>query len=119
MAAISSRETLGAVGLVADGAPVTAGRVAGGGGMAATCWVATAGRLLATGRVSNAMRLMSIKCNGETLSEVMDINQNDFAKLRPRQRGAVTIDAYPDRQYEGVIEEISPEANRQKATVQV
>lgn len=49
----------------------------------------------------------------------LDINQNDFAKLRPRQRGAVTIDAYPDRQYEGVIEEISPEANRQKATVQV
>src|SRR5258708_39113958 len=32
--------------------------------------VAAAGRLLCTGRVSNATRLMSIKCNGETLSEV-------------------------------------------------
>ena len=31
----------------------------------------------------------------------------------------VTTDAYPDRKYEGVIDEISPEANRQKATVQV
>src|SRR5258708_34023922 len=31
---------------------------------------ATAGRLLRTGRVSNATRLMSIRCNGETLSEV-------------------------------------------------
>jgi len=49
----------------------------------------------------------------------LDINQNDFAKLRPRQRGAVTTDAYPDRHYEGVISQISPEANRQKATVQV
>ena len=49
----------------------------------------------------------------------LDINQNDFAKLSPRQRGIVTTDAYPDRKYEGDIDEISPEANRQKATVQV
>ncbi len=49
----------------------------------------------------------------------LDINQNDFARLRPRQRGVITTDAYPDRKYEGVIDEISPEANRQKATVQI
>lgn len=49
----------------------------------------------------------------------LDINQNDFAKLGPQQPCTVTTDAYPDRKYEGVIEEISPEANRQKATVQV
>jgi HlyD family secretion protein len=49
----------------------------------------------------------------------LDINQNDFAKLGPRQRGIITTDAYPDRKYEGIIDEISPEANRQKATVQV
>jgi len=49
----------------------------------------------------------------------LDINQNDFAKLGPKQRGIITTDAYPDRKYEGVIDEISPEANRQKATVQV
>ena len=49
----------------------------------------------------------------------LDINQDDFARLGPRQKGAVTTDAYPDRKYEGVIEEISPEADRQKATVQV
>jgi len=49
----------------------------------------------------------------------LDINQNDFAKLGPKQKGIVTADAYPDRKYEGFIEEISPEANRQKATVQV
>lgn len=49
----------------------------------------------------------------------LDINQNDFAKLGPRQRGVVTTDAYPDKKYQGVIYEIAPEANRSKATVQV
>lgn len=49
----------------------------------------------------------------------LDIAQDDFAKLGPRQKGTVTVDAYPDRKYDGIIHEISPEANRQKATVQV
>ena len=31
----------------------------------------------------------------------------------------MTTDAFPDRKYDGFIKEISPEANRQKATVQV
>ena len=49
----------------------------------------------------------------------LDIAQNDFAKLHAGQHGAVTTDAFPDRKYDGFIKEISPEANRQKATVQV
>jgi HlyD family secretion protein len=49
----------------------------------------------------------------------LDISQNDFAKLGPKQRAVITTDAYPDREYKGVIDEISPEGNRQKATVQV
>jgi len=49
----------------------------------------------------------------------LDIAQDDFAKLSPKQKGTVTVDAFPDRKYEGIIAEISPEANRQKATVQV
>ena len=49
----------------------------------------------------------------------LDIAQNDFAKLHANQHGAVTTDAFPDRKYDGFIKEISPEANRQKATVQV
>src|SRR5882762_8721557 len=52
--------------MVAAGADLT---IAGCCGIAAGCTDA-AGRLLATGRVSNATRLISIKCNGETLSEV-------------------------------------------------
>jgi HlyD family secretion protein len=49
----------------------------------------------------------------------LDISQNDFAKLHARQKGIVTTDAFPDRKYDGFIYEISPEANRQKATVQI
>ena len=44
---------------------------------------------------------------------------DDFAKLGPKQNGTITTDAYPDRKYNGTIYEVSPEANRQKATVQV
>src|SRR5690349_13356290 len=49
----------------------------------------------------------------------LDISESDFAKLSPTQKAMVTTDAYPDREYKGVINEIAPEANRQKATVQV
>jgi HlyD family secretion protein len=49
----------------------------------------------------------------------LDIAQSDFARLGPKQKGIVTVDAYPDRKYDGEIAQISPEANRQKATVQV
>ena len=49
----------------------------------------------------------------------LDIAQDDFAKLGPKQKGVVNVDAYPDRKWEGMIAEISPQANRAKATVQV
>src|ERR1700726_4786527 len=49
----------------------------------------------------------------------LDIAQADFSRLGPTQKGMVTTDAYPDKEYDGVIAQISPEANRQKATVQV
>ena len=49
----------------------------------------------------------------------LDIAQADFARLSMGQKAIVTTDTYPDKQYDGVIAQISPEANRQKATVQV
>lgn len=49
----------------------------------------------------------------------LDINQNDFPRISPGQECQVTADAYPDRVYLGVVDEIAPAANRQKATVQV
>ena len=57
--------------------------------------------------------------NLRELDVELDINQNDFGKINSTQPGIVTTDAYPDRKYQGVIREVSPDANRQKATVQV
>jgi HlyD family secretion protein len=58
--------------------------------------------------------------NLSDLQVELDINQSDFAKLGPKQPGMITTDAYGnDKKWHGFIEEVSPEANRQKATVQV
>jgi HlyD family secretion protein len=38
----------------------------------------------------------------------LDIAQDDFAKLSPRQEGIVTLDAFKDRSYKGEIAEMSP-----------
>jgi HlyD family secretion protein len=49
----------------------------------------------------------------------LDINQNDFNKIKPAQHCITVTDAWVDRKYDCVVDEIAPEANRQKATVQV
>jgi HlyD family secretion protein len=49
----------------------------------------------------------------------LDINQNDFNRVAAGQACTVVTDAYPDRPYDCRVDEIAPEANRQKATVQV
>jgi HlyD family secretion protein len=49
----------------------------------------------------------------------LDINQNDFARVKDKGEATVVADAYPDHKYKGTVFEISPEANRQKGTVQV
>lgn len=49
----------------------------------------------------------------------IDVNESDFRKIAMGQKAKVFLDAYPDQGYEAVIREIAPEANREKATVQV
>jgi HlyD family secretion protein len=49
----------------------------------------------------------------------LDISQNDFAKVSAKQSCWIVTDAYPDKKYAGMVDQISPEANRQKATVMV
>jgi HlyD family secretion protein len=49
----------------------------------------------------------------------LDISQNDFARISPQQPCRIVTDAYPDRKYRGMVDLISPEANRQKATIEV
>jgi HlyD family secretion protein len=49
----------------------------------------------------------------------LDISQSDFPKIAQGQRASVTTDAFPDHKYQGIVDQISPEANRSKATVLV
>ena len=49
----------------------------------------------------------------------LDISQVDFARLKSGQRAEITPEAYPNLRFTGFIEEIAPEANRAKSTVQV
>ena len=49
----------------------------------------------------------------------LDISQTDFARLKTSQRAEIIPDAYPNLKFTGFIEEIAPEANRAKSTVQV
>jgi HlyD family secretion protein len=49
----------------------------------------------------------------------LDISQTDFGRLTPSQRAEIIPEAYPNLRFTGFIEEIAPEANRAKSTVQV
>jgi HlyD family secretion protein len=74
---------------------------------------------LLTGQFASAARPVFSLADLKDIQVELDIAQDDFARLSARQKGIVSVDAFPDRTYHGVIAEISPEANRQKATVQV
>ncbi|HON00157.1 MAG TPA: efflux RND transporter periplasmic adaptor subunit [Acidobacteriota bacterium] len=49
----------------------------------------------------------------------LDISQTDFNLISPDLDCVMTPEAYPDRKYSCEIDEISPEADRQKASIQV
>jgi HlyD family secretion protein len=49
----------------------------------------------------------------------IDVNESDLAKISMGQRCKVSPEAYPDRQYEGRVVEIAPEASRAKGTLQI
>jgi HlyD family secretion protein len=79
------------------------------------------GEFITTGFVGDkgAKGYIVTMANLNDLQVELDITQNDFPKLGPKQKGIITTDAYPDKKYQGVIEQVSPEADRAKATVQV
>jgi HlyD family secretion protein len=49
----------------------------------------------------------------------LDINEADISRVHLGQQCTVSPDSYPDRKYKARVREIAPEANRQKATIQV
>jgi HlyD family secretion protein len=74
---------------------------------------------LLTGQFASAARPVFSLANLDDIQADLDIAQDDFSKLGPHTKAIVTVDAFPDLKWNGVIAEISPEANRQKATVEV
>ncbi|MBK9992093.1 MAG: efflux RND transporter periplasmic adaptor subunit [Verrucomicrobia bacterium] len=55
----------------------------------------------------------------QDLQVEIDVNEADLAKITLGQQCKVSPEAYPEKHYEGVVAEISPEANRQKGTLQI
>ncbi len=53
-----------------------------------------------------------------TLEMEADINETNLSKVTNGQPALVTVDAVPDRRYRGVLRQIVPTADRQKAVVQ-
>src|SRR5438477_9469730 len=74
---------------------------------------------LLTGQFASAARPVFSIANLDDIQADLDIAQDDFAKLTLHQKAVVTVDAFPDLKWDGVIAEVSPEANRQKATIEV
>ena len=55
----------------------------------------------------------------DTLEVEADVTESNVARLGPDQPAEVTVEAFPDRRYRGVLRQIIPTADRTKATVQV
>ncbi len=79
------------------------------------------GEMVTTGFVSTrgAKSALVAIANLRELEVELDINESDIPKIHLEQECAVSPDSYPDRKYKGRVREIAPEANRQKATIQV
>ena len=55
----------------------------------------------------------------QDLQVEIDVNEADLAKITLGQHCQVSPEAYPEKHYNGIVAEISPEASRQKGTLQI
>lgn len=53
-----------------------------------------------------------------SLEAEVDINESHISRLREGQPAEIVLDAYPNTKYPGILRQIVPTANRQKATIQ-
>ena len=79
------------------------------------------GEMVTTGFVATrgAKSALVAIANLRELEVELDINESDISKIHVDQRCTVSPDSYPERKYSARVREIAPEANRQKATIQV
>ncbi len=55
----------------------------------------------------------------DSLEVEADVSESNVARLGPDQPAEVSVEAFPDRKYRGVLRQVIPTADRTKATVQV
>jgi HlyD family secretion protein len=55
----------------------------------------------------------------QTLEVEVDVNEAYIARIRGDAAARITLDAYPDTAFRGVVRQVVPTADRQRATVQV
>jgi RND family efflux transporter MFP subunit len=70
------------------------------------------------GERSPSTALVSL-ADPKDLQVELDVNETDLPKIALGQRCKVSPEAYPERSYDGYVAEISPEASRQKGTLQI
>jgi multidrug efflux pump subunit AcrA (membrane-fusion protein) len=52
-----------------------------------------------------------------SLEVEVDVSESNIERITPGQSCEITLDAYPDKRYKGVVSKIVPTADRTKATV--
>lgn len=57
--------------------------------------------------------------NLNDLQVQLDIAEADFGRLTPGMKAVLWTDTYPNRKYQGYLAQVSPEADQEKATIQV
>ncbi|MDB4891209.1 MAG: efflux transporter, family, subunit [Gemmatimonadetes bacterium] len=55
----------------------------------------------------------------QTLEVEVDVNEAYIARIRSAAPARITLDAYPDTSFRGLVRQVVPTADRQRATVQV
>jgi len=68
-----------------------------------------------TGVKSSAVSMANLK----DLQIEIDLNESDLNKVHLQQSAEIRLDSAPDRVFMGKVDEIAPQADRQKGTVQV
>ncbi len=78
------------------------------------------GEIVAPVSVGSAARGNSVVevADMESLEAEVDVNESHIDRVRVGQPAEIILDAFPDRPYPGVLRQIVPTANRQKATIE-
>lgn len=78
------------------------------------------GEIVAPVSVGSAARGNSVVevADMSSLEVEVDVNETHIDRVREGQPAEIILDAFPDRPYPGVLRQIVPTANRQKATIE-